>query len=184
MLENISKGISEELSKGISKILPDFSLIPITKENYMDVWDVYQSNNPYFLAAYGKDVHPNNILQTWERLVEGYDATQQLFFGLWQDATPIAPIAPIAVVELLPHFPEVGTLWLSEIIIHNNAKNQGLGTKIVQAITSAAKKDGQHSQIQLGIGNENPTAKAFWQKNGFTIIDTYEDMTTMQQLNF
>jgi len=144
--------------------MPDFQIIPIIHENCMDVWDVYKSNNDYFLAAYEKNVEPSNIFQTWERLVDDYDASQQLFFGLWQNG------APIAVVELLPHFPKQNQLWLSEIIVHQNAKNKGLGTKITQAIISAAKTE-KFTKIQLGVGEENPKAQQFWQKMGFVPVE-------------
>ncbi|MCL2753015.1 MAG: GNAT family N-acetyltransferase [Defluviitaleaceae bacterium] len=158
----------------IAEHLTVFDLIPITQENYMDVWDVYKTNNAYFLAAHGKNVEPANILQTWGRLVDGYDASRQLFFGLWQDGTPLA------VIELLPHFPEKQILWFSEIIIHVKLQRSGLATKIVQAVIKVAQKDGQHVKIHLGVGNENPAAKIFWQKMGFTAIQEYDDGIVMQ----
>ncbi|MCL2575027.1 MAG: GNAT family N-acetyltransferase [Defluviitaleaceae bacterium] len=142
----------------------------LNPDDYDVVAKVYETNKNY-LDTYEKDISPQKyFLTTWERLVDGYDAVWQLFFALCKDGFTVA------VVEILPHFPNQGVLWFSEIIIHGDVKGCGLGSKIVKAVIEAVRKDGGHNQIKLGIAKENPDAKIFWQKMGFIIEQEYDDM--------
>jgi len=151
--------------------LDGYETAPISRANYADVWEVYESNPDYFVMHKGRVAEFADVLDTFERLVEGYDSTKQYFVGFWRDG------CCAAVLELLPDFPYEGELWLSEIIVHGGLHGQGLGSKIVQAVIAAAKA---YSQIKLGT---DPHLSKFWQKHGFIQMPQNGDFIGFQLTN-
>ncbi|MCL2350543.1 MAG: GNAT family N-acetyltransferase [Defluviitaleaceae bacterium] len=148
-------------------VFPGFLVKPITRGNYADVWEVYESNPKYFGQTKGRAVQKADILDTFERLVPKYDAGKQFFAGLWCECDGRAA----AVLELLPDFPNHGQMWLSEIIIRGDLHGTGLGSKIVQTVIEYAKQKG-FGEIQLGIEADSV---AFWQKQGFEQMPQDDD---------
>ncbi|MCL2168524.1 MAG: GNAT family N-acetyltransferase [Defluviitaleaceae bacterium] len=140
--------------------LAGFEAVPITRQNYADVWGVYESNPKYFIEHKGRAALHTDILETFERLVEGYNPEKQYFVGMWQEGRCAA------VLELLPDFPKQGELWLSELIVHGELHSQGTGSKIVQAVISAAKSLG-FNRIALGTDEH---LIPFWISHGFSQI--------------
>ena len=127
----------------------------ITRKNHEEVWAVYESNPDYFMLHKGRVAMPDDVLDTFNRLVDGYPPSKQYFVGFWQDSMPCA------VLELLPDFPNAGELWLSEIIVHGDMQKIGLGKKIVQAVIEASIG---YNSINLGT---DPHLVTFWEGLGF-----------------
>ena len=131
----------------------------INRNNYEEVWAVYESNPDYFMLHKQRAAKPSDILGTFERLVAAYDPANQYFVGFWRDD------APWAVLELLPNFPSLGELWLSEIIVHGDLQKSGLGRAIVQCvIDESAKFD------KISLGTDLHLVK-FWESFGFVQTD-------------
>jgi ribosomal protein S18 acetylase RimI-like enzyme len=158
--------------KELGRVMGDFDFSPITRGNYMDIWEVYESNPEYFLAAKGRVAKPDDILDTFERLPDFYDASRQIFVGIWQNGRPVA------VLEVLPGLDGDDILYFSEIIVHHDYKRRGIGKKIVKDTINFAKSRG-FKEIRLGVGDENPEALHFWQDCGFAPARKYEDMTLL-----
>ncbi|MDR2167467.1 MAG: GNAT family N-acetyltransferase [Clostridiales bacterium] len=109
------------------------------------------------------------------RLPEGYDAGRQVFVGIWQEGQPIA------VLELLPGLNGGEVVYLSELIVHRDARRQGHGGKIVEAVVEFARNEG-FGEIQLGVGDENPDGLRFWEYCGFVLVHKYDDMSLMKRV--
>ena len=140
--------------------LPGYKIIPITRDNHMGVWPIYQSNANYLNTRRGGILPPSpaDILHTFDRLVEGYDPAAQYFVGIWKGSEPVA------VLELLPDFPSLGTLWLSEIIVRGDLRGTGLGSAIVSNVIAGAVN---FERIFLGVDDGNKDVIGFWAKHGF-----------------
>lgn len=144
-----------------------YEIIPITKENYADVWEVYTTNQKYLQSwDLGKVVEVCDILEIFTRLPDYYDKDKQLFFGIWYNGQVLA------VCDLLPQLDGDDNLWLSGIIVHGDKKGMGLGKIITKAIVEAAQKAG-FSKITLGTCQD--TAAPFWLKMGFVHTQTFDD---------
>jgi len=144
--------------KKLSKLgarIAGLDAVPITCENHMNVWEVYKSNPEYFAECLQRAAEPKDILTVFERLVKGYDPSNQYFVGLWQDGSPIA------VLELLPDFPDEDTLWFSEIIVRGDLHGQGIGCRIIKDILSGSL---DFKQIRLGTTSR---LVSYWQRFGF-----------------
>ena len=150
--------------------LQGYKLIPITRENYLGVWEVYESNPEYFRATKGRVATPDDILDTFERIVEGYNPEKQYFVGLWQRGRPAA------VLELLPDFPEEGVLWFSELIVRGDLQGRGVGpgVRIVRAVIASAAN---FKTIRLGTYAH---LVPYWERHGFTQIPSEGGYIEMQ----
>ncbi|MCL2855564.1 MAG: GNAT family N-acetyltransferase [Defluviitaleaceae bacterium] len=132
-------------------------IMPINKVNYTDVWGVYESNREYLQSwELGKVVEVDDILETFTRLPDGYDASKQVFVGIWRNGEPVA------ICDLLPQLDGDDNLWLSEIIVHQDEKGKGFGKSIVQAIVAAAQQ-ADFARITLGCSKSKAL---FLAKNG------------------
>jgi len=149
--------------------LQGYETMAIARSNYADVWDVYASNPEYFMTHKGRAARLSDILETFDRLVDGFDPAKQYFVGFWQND------CCVAVLELLPNFPNDGELWLSEIIVHGNHHGKGLGKKIVAAVLAAAAG---FKRIKLGTDEH---LIAFWKGLGFNKTHQSEDFIYFEQ---
>jgi len=146
--------------------LDEYEVIPINKENYTDVWGVYATNQKYLQSwGLGKVVEVEDILETFTRLPDHYDADKQIFVGIWRNGQVVA------ICDLLPQLDGDDNLWLSEIIIHGNEKGGGLGRIIVDSIVKATKNIGLR-RITLGCAKNKID---FWSKMGFCQVAHFDE---------
>lgn len=76
-----------------------------------------------------------------------------------------------AAIDLLRDFPDEGAWYLGLLLVAPEARNQGPGGRIVEALAAwIAAQDGR--SIRLAVQDQNPEAQRFWTRMGFTPIGT------------
>jgi len=73
---------------------------------------------------------------------------------------------------------EGDALFLSQILIHPDYQNQGIGTSVVEGVMSDAKAAGLFTRLQ--VLKENSRAKSLYQRLGFTVLGTTDIHTQLQ----
>jgi GNAT superfamily N-acetyltransferase len=87
----------------------------------------------------------------------------KLVIGVWTDQ------GLTAVIDLLRHFPEDHAWYLGLLLVAPEARGQGLGGRLVEALAAWISAEGGRS-IRLAVQDQNPDALRFWAAMGFTPV--------------
>lgn len=147
----------------IKNILTEYEIKTITKQNYMQIMEVYNTNQEYFLLSGGKTAKPEDCLESIDLVPPDFNRENKIFVGIWINDRIIG------VLDLLVGYPLQSCIWIGLLIIHGELHSKHIGGQIVNAILSASKSAGYKS-IQLGVIDSNLDGLRFWQRYGFKKI--------------
>ena len=79
-----------------------------------------------------------------------------------------APGGPgaVGVLDLYLHQPEPGVAHVGLLLLREAVQGRGLGRELVEALERALGAAG-FSALRLSVGDESPSARAFWEALGF-----------------
>jgi ribosomal protein S18 acetylase RimI-like enzyme len=72
---------------------------------------------------------------------------------------------PIGFLDLHLHQPEPGVAHAGVLALRPEARGRGLGAELVEALCAALRAEG-FGALRASVGDENPTARAFWERVG------------------
>ncbi len=70
------------------------------------------------------------------------------------------------------------TIYLSYLVVNEEYRNQGIGTKMIRYACQTSKKEG-YSCIVLNVDNDNTEAERLYKKLGFGVIGKSSERTEM-----
>jgi len=70
------------------------------------------------------------------------------------------------------------TIYLSYLVVNEEYRNQGIGTKMISYACQTSKKEG-YSYIVLNVDNDNTDAERLYKKLGFVVIGKSCERTEM-----
>ncbi|BDG04327.1 GNAT family N-acetyltransferase [Anaeromyxobacter oryzae] len=79
----------------------------------------------------------------------------------------------VGVLDLYLHHPEPGTAHIGLLLFREACQGLGYGKETTAALEHALVRAG-FSTLRLSIGDENPGAKAFWERLGFAEVGRLE----------
>lgn len=82
---------------------------------------------------------------------------------------PRAGGAPVGVLDLYLHQPEPGTAHVGLLLFREACQGLGYGRETVDALERALGAAGFEA-LRLSVGDENPGARAFWERLGFAEV--------------
>jgi len=77
--------------------------------------------------------------------------------------------APIGFLDLHLHQPEPGVAHVGVLALRPEARGRGLGGELVEALCAALQAEG-FAALRASVGDENPGARAFWERVGFAEV--------------
>jgi len=72
----------------------------------------------------------------------------------------------LGVLDLYLHQPEPGVAHLGLLLLREAVQGRGLGREVVEGLERALSSGG-FSALRLSVGDESPSARAFWEGLGF-----------------
>ena len=144
----------------LENLLDGCKIIPLTKNNFENVMEVYKTNREFFILTDSKEARLESCINDIDAIPPGLDVKNRLFAGVWKDGNPIA------VLDVLLGFPAPKCVWIGFLLVHGGLHGMGLGSKITAAVTNSAKSAG-YEAIQLGVIQNNTAGIGFWQRQGF-----------------
>jgi len=140
--------------------LSNYEIKPITKENYMQVMGVYQSNQEFFLLTEGKEATANDCFANIDAMPPNFNKDNKFYIGLWKDGQAIA------LLDFLEGYPTHESVYIGLLLIHGALHGKRLGSKIVQTLLEVSQEIGFKS-ARLGVLCNNTKALTFWERMGF-----------------
>lgn len=116
-------------------------------------------------------------------LVSGMPTSEDAARDFFNDGPPNAPLENVfclavrhsgelvGAMHLAKDEPHAGSWYIGVLMIHPDKRGCGLGGAVVQKLKEALRAHGA-TEIRCSVVEENARASAFWQRNGFNIIDT------------
>lgn len=74
----------------------------------------------------------------------------------------------IAVAELLAGYPASRDWYIGLLVIAPGERRKGVGTRLCASILAWMKEHGAET-VRLVVHQQNPGARAFWERQGFTV---------------
>lgn len=99
-------------------------------------------------------------------LVDGRFADMRAVYGLG------GAIARSALMAALIHDTDNDRFLIDGIFVAPSARGRGVGTALLAAIRTEARKRG-YRQVRLDVIDTNPRAKALYHKQGFVVLKTH-----------
>ena len=145
----------------LKKQLCEYEVRAITMQNFEQVFEVYGTNQDFFLLVRGEKATMENSIYDIDAIPPNCVIEQKIYISIWEDGKVIA------VLDLIEGYPEQTSCWIGLLLVHGDSQGKKIGSKIVHAILNAAKASGYQS-VQLGVIENNVKGIDFWQKHGFT----------------
>ena len=148
----------------LKHLLADYDIILLDEKNYLNVWEVHDTNQDYFVLTEGKRITKAELLESMMTIPDGCDPSSKYCVELRNAGKAIA------YLEFYDGLSDPEWIWLSVLIVHKEHARMNIGTDIVQALISISKKK-LRKAIMLGVVSNNASAVAFWEKIGFEPIN-------------
>ena len=147
----------------IKKQLSEYEVVPITKQNFNQIFEVYDTNQDFFLLTQGKKATIESSINDIDAMPPKCEKEQKVYLSIWENGKVIG------VLDLIEKYPEQTSFWIGLLIIRGNLHGKKIGNRIVNAILAAAKLAGYKS-AHLGVIESNVKGIEFWQKFGFNFL--------------
>ncbi len=82
---------------------------------------------------------------------------------------PIAGGLAVGILDLYLDHPEPGVAHIALLLFREACQGLGYGKETTAALEQALARAGYHT-LRLSVGDENPEAKAFWERIGFAEV--------------
>ncbi len=82
---------------------------------------------------------------------------------------PAAGGVAVGMLDLYLHHPEPGVAHIALLLFREACQGLGYGKETTAALEQALARAGYHT-LRLSVGDENPEAKAFWERIGFAEV--------------
>ncbi len=83
--------------------------------------------------------------------------------------TPLLGGPAVGVLDLYLHHPEPGVAHVALLLFREACQGLGYGKETTAALEDALRRAG-FGTLRLSVGDENPEAKAFWERMGFAEV--------------
>jgi len=145
------------------KNLSEYKIEPVTRDNYVEVGEIFATNPEFCLLSEGKEGGAENALKEIDEGPPEFNLDNKFFVSLRKDGIIIG------ILDFLNGFPTPDCMWIGLLMIHGNMHNKEIGSTIVKGVLKTAGDSG-HRRVQLGVIEENVKALNFWQRMGFKKI--------------
>jgi len=154
--------------------LDEYEIANITSENFEQIFNVYDTNQDFFVLTQGEKATIKSSIGDIEALPPNCAFDQKVYIGIWKNGEAVG------VLDLIENYPKQSDFWIGLLLVHGNLHGSGLGGKIVNSVLNAAKQVG-YKTAQLGVVDNNVKAINFWQRHGFTTLRHNGDILVMEK---
>jgi ribosomal protein S18 acetylase RimI-like enzyme len=92
----------------------------------------------------------------------------------------VAGGAAVGVLDLYLHHPEPGVAHVALLLFREACQGLGYGKETTAALEDALRRVG-YAALRLSVGDENPEAKAFWERMGFAAVGRLDRGVTVYE---
>lgn len=121
-----------------------------------------EANTQYYAYCHAEPTTAQ-VLSDLRVAPPGVDASDKHYVGFY-DGDSLA-----AVMDLVDGYPEPDMAYIGFFMMDRALQGRGIGSAVIGEVAACLKAWGRRS-IRLAIARDNPQARHFWKKNGFTVV--------------
>jgi len=125
--------------------------------------DVYARCADYVSMETGEPPGETHVTEFFEDVPPGRTLDDALKLGIFDDDR-----AAIGLIDIFRGYRKPGDWYIGLLMIDPAVRGQGIGRWVLEWIAGAARADGA-TRLLLCVLEENGRARAFWEKQGFTL---------------
>lgn len=137
------------------------NFVPITKENYNEIKEIYRQGIETGLATFETET------KSWEQWNQSYLPVCRIAYIFNDKIVGWAALSPVSKRKVYRGVAEVS------VYIHEDCRGQGLGVKILNELVSQSEQNGFWT-LQSGIMSKNIASIKIHKNAGFRIIGVRE----------
>lgn len=141
----------------LQSYLSEYTVEIVSLSNISRYESVFYSNDEYYLLT---DGHPATRKECVDTIEYGMDDSSAYNIGVSKNGEPVA------FLSVITGYPQMTTLYIGLLLIHENFKRQSIGTTIISALHKIAYQL-NFSDMQLSVQDNNIAGYSFWKKVGF-----------------
>ena len=149
-----------------------YEIIDIKKENFISIFEVYDTNKDFFLITQGGAATVEVSIKDIDALPPNCEIEQKTFISIWKEGKVVG------ILDLIEKYPTQTSFWIGLLLVHGSLHDKRIGSMILNAVLNAGKKEG-YKTVQLGVLNGNNRGMKFWEKHGFSILRYSENIVIM-----
>jgi ribosomal protein S18 acetylase RimI-like enzyme len=93
---------------------------------------------------------------------------------------PVVGGPAVGVLDLYLHHPEPGVAHIALLLFREACQGLGYGKETTAALEQVLARAG-YGTLRLSVGDENPEAKAFWERIGFATVGRLDRGVTLYE---
>ena len=142
-------------------------LSPLTEADIEAVFEIYRQCQEFLALGPQPEASREMVL----RAVQDSDSKHGVYYGIYLLSSDM-----VGVLDMLPLEIEnqVDSVNLNLLMITPQYRRQGIGTQVLRVIESEVYKKTGISQFTTSVQVNNPDARRFWEKNGYSAFSEPE----------
>jgi GNAT superfamily N-acetyltransferase len=124
------------------------------------------AGNPQYYLYSPASPEPGHILKDLRLTPPGVPLSRKHYVGLFDGERLIA------VMDVVDSYPDEDTAFIGFFMLARERQGRGVGSVIIADTLERLKAWG-FTAVRLCIDEGNPQSTAFWQKNGFAVIERF-----------
>jgi ribosomal protein S18 acetylase RimI-like enzyme len=152
---------------------PRIRAVAASREHVRQLQACFEGAPDYFARTEGAPAGPDHA----ERLLadaEGDDLRR--IYAL----VPLAGGPAVGALDLYLHHPDPGVAHIALLLFREACQGLGYGKETTAALEQVLARAG-YDTLRLSVGDENPEAKAFWQRIGFAEVGRLDRGVTVYE---
>jgi ribosomal protein S18 acetylase RimI-like enzyme len=152
---------------------PRLRAVPATQDHVLQIQACFEGAPDYFTRTEGGPPGPDAA----RRLVE--DATGDDLRRVYA-LVPVVGGTAVGMLDLYLHHPEPGVAHVALLLFREACQGLGYGKETTAALEQSLARAGYRT-LRLSVGDENPEAKAFWERIGFADVGRLDRGVTVYE---
>jgi ribosomal protein S18 acetylase RimI-like enzyme len=120
----------------------------------------------YTFLVTGEPPAPTEAADVFQAMPPGHTPDDMLKLGIRRDDERL-----LGILDLCRGYPAPGTWYIGLLLLHPDARGQGAGRAVIEALADFARTHGAQ-RLMLSVLEENVAALHFWSAVGFERIRT------------
>ena len=147
----------------IHKLSQKFTVRRLVEDDADMIYEFCKKNQMYYQIINQK-VSKESIINDMNITPPDIPISQKYYIGFFEKEKMIA------LMDLIDGYPDEKIAYIGFFMIEKELHNQGIGTQIINELSSVLSDFG-FTYCRLGVDQNNPPGLHFWQKNDFHIIN-------------
>lgn len=160
--------------EGLELSSPRVRAVPASRERAAELQACLDAAPGYFELVEGAPAPPDAAL----RLLADAEADPERQVLLLE---PPGGGPPLGLLDLYLHHPEPRVAHVGLLLLREAVQGRGLGREVVEALARALAAS-EFTALRASVGDENPGARAFWERLGFEPVGRIDQGVTVFEL--